>query len=104
MAKMNKFLAVHRNPGLDCKVIQANWRKLADVNTANWERTYFNEEKGIRYCVWLSPNEEELKKIFDSMDITYESILPVEETVPDLWGQKWDEHLQKDAIADNLGV
>jgi hypothetical protein len=30
--------------------------------------------------------------------------LPVEETTPDFWGEKWEEHLEKDAVADTLGV
>jgi hypothetical protein len=29
--------------------------------------------------------------------------VPVEETVPDLWGEKWNEHLEKDVAADTLG-
>ena len=104
MAKMKKFMAVHNAPGIDCNVVQANWRKLAKVESATWVRTYINEKRGIRYCVWLSRDEKELKKIFDEIGVTYESILPVEETVPDLWGEKWQEHLEKDAIADTLGI
>jgi hypothetical protein len=67
-------------------------------------QTYYNEENGMRYCIWLAPDAEELKKIFYSMEVSYESILPVEETTPDLWGEKWEEHLEKDALADTLGV
>jgi hypothetical protein len=104
MKGMQKFMAVHNNPGIDCKVVQANWRKLAKVQSATWVRTYFNEEKGMRYCIWLAPNVEELKKIFDSLEVSYETILPVEETTPDLWGEKWEEHLEKDAMADTLAV
>jgi len=103
MTKLNKYMAVHHNPGVDCKVVQANWRKLANIENAQWLRTYFNEENGWRYCVWLAPDEKELEKIFDEMHISYESINPVEETNPDLWGEKWAEHLRKDATADNLG-
>ena len=104
MAKMRKFMAVHHNPGIDCKVVQANWRKLAKVESATWVRTYINEDNGIRYCVWLSPDEKELKKIFDGIGVTYESILSVEETVPDLWGEEWQQHLEKEAVADTLGM
>lgn len=104
MAKMTKFMVVHHNPGVDCNAIQANWRKLAKIESANWVRTYYNEEKGMRYCVWLAPHEEELKKIFKEIDVSYETILPVEETVPDLWGDAWQEHLEKEAVADTLGV
>ncbi len=104
MGNMKKFMVIHNNPGIDCNVIQANWRKLAKVESATWVRTYINEQLGIRYCVWLSHDEEELKKIFDEIDVSYESILPVEETVPDLWGETWQEHLEKEKTADTLGV
>jgi uncharacterized protein DUF4242 len=103
MTKMNKFMVVHNDPEVDCKIVQANWRKLARVESATWIRTYVNEKKGIRYCLWFAPDEQELKKVFDQISVSYESILPVEETVPDLWGEKWQEHLEKDAVADNLG-
>jgi len=103
MARLRKFMAVHHNPGIDCKVVQANWRKLAQVENAKWLVTYFNEDSGWRYCVWLAPDEAELRKIFDGINVSYESIMPIEETVPDLWGEKWQEHLALDAVADNLG-
>jgi arsenate reductase-like glutaredoxin family protein len=102
MSKMSKFMMVHNNPGINCEEIQANWRKLAQVETATWIRTYYNDEKGIRFCIWLAPSEEDLKNIFTEIGISWESIIPVEETVPDLWGEKWDEHLEKDAKADTL--
>ncbi|MBI9085321.1 MAG: DUF4242 domain-containing protein [Desulfobacterales bacterium] len=103
MTKFNKYIAVHHNPGIDCKVVQANWRELAKVESAKWIRTYFDEDSGRRFCIWLAPDEAEVKKIFDEIGVSYEYILPVEETSPDLWGEKWQEHLQKDAVADNLG-
>jgi len=104
MGKVKRFMAVHDNPGIDCNVIQANWRKMAKVETATWERTYFNEEKGQRFCIWLARDEEQLKKIFTNMDISWETIIPVEETVPDLWGEKWHEHLEAEQTADTLGA
>ena len=97
-------MVVHHNPGIDCNDVQANWRKLVQVEAATWERTYFNDEKGFRYCIWLAQNEEQLKKIFTGMDVSWESIIPVEETVPDLWGEKWEEHLEADKTADTLGT
>jgi len=103
MTHLNKYMAVHHNPGVDCEVVQANWRKLAAVENARWLRTYFNEKSGWRYCVWLAPDAKELEKIFDEMAVSYETIVPVEETMPDLWGEKWEEHLRQDATADNLG-
>jgi len=103
MEAMQKYMVVHNDPNIDCNVIQANWRKMAKMESAKWVRTYINEEKGIRYCIWLAPEEKELQKIFDEMHVSYENILPVAETVPDMWGEKWEEHLARDATADNLG-
>ncbi|MBW1636257.1 MAG: DUF4242 domain-containing protein [Deltaproteobacteria bacterium] len=104
MAKLNKFMMVHNNPGIDCEEVQANWRKLANVGgVGTWIRTYYNEDKGVRYCIWLAPSEEDLKNIFTEIGISWESIMQVDETVPDLWGDKWEEHLKKEAVADTLG-
>ena len=103
MRKMQQYMAVHCNPGIDCKVVQANWRKMVKLESAKWVRTYINEEKGMRYCIWLAPGEKALKKIFDEMKVSYETILPVVETVPDMWGDQWQEHLKTDFSADTLG-
>jgi hypothetical protein len=43
-----------------------------------------------------------LGKIFAELDLKYESIVMVEETVPDIWGSRWEEHLQQDGKADTL--
>jgi len=104
MKKMIKFMAVHHDPNVDCDTIQANWRKLANVESATWVRTYFNEKEGWRYCIWLAPNVDVLKNIFNEIGVSWELIIPVEETVPDLWGEKWEEHLAKEESADTLGV
>ncbi len=48
-------------------------------------------------------SEEALKNIFTEIGISWDSILPVVETTPDLWGEKWQEHLEREAIADTLG-
>jgi hypothetical protein len=103
MAKLKKYMMVHNNPGINCDEVQANWRKLIDVEAGTWIRTYYNEERGVRYCIWLAPSEDNLKDIFTEIGISWESIIQVEETVPDLWGEKWKEHLKQDAVADNLG-
>jgi len=103
MAKKQKFMVVHHDPNVDCNVVQDNWRKMANIESATWVRTYINEAEGWRYCIWLAPDENELKRIFNGMNVSFESIVPVEETVPDLWGEKWDEHVQKEAVADTLG-
>ena len=104
MSKMKKFMVVHHQPGLDCKVLQANWRKLANVESASWVKTYYNEKEGMRYCIWMAPEAEVLKNIFTEIGVSWESIMPVEETVPDLWGEAWLAHLEQDAAADTLGV
>ena len=103
MSKLNRYMMVHNNPGIDCEEVQGNWRKLAQVETAIWVKTYFNEKKGVRYCIWLASSEEDLKNIFTEIGISWESIIQVEETIPDLWGEKWEEHLQKESRADTLG-
>ncbi len=104
MAKQKKYMVVHNNAGVDCKVVQGNWRKLANVESATWVRTYFNEDKGMRYCLWLANNEEQLKEIFTEMNVSWESIVIVEETVPDLWGENWEAHVEAEKTADTLGV
>ncbi len=103
MSKQKKYMMVHSNPGIDCEEVQANWRKLVDVESGTWLRTYYNEEKGVRYCVWMAASEEDLKNIFTEINISWDSIIEVEETVPDLWGKKWDEHLKGEEMADTLG-
>ncbi|MCK5541481.1 MAG: DUF4242 domain-containing protein [Desulfobacterales bacterium] len=103
MSKLNKYMMVHNNSEINCDEVQANWRKLAKVETGTWIRTYFNEEKGVRYCIWLAPSEEGLKNIFTEIGISWDSIIQVEETIPDLWGEKWDKHLEEELVADTLG-
>ncbi|MBW2368635.1 MAG: DUF4242 domain-containing protein [Deltaproteobacteria bacterium] len=103
MEKMKKFMAYHYDPDIDCNVVQANWRKLAKVASVTWIRTYINWEKGMRYCIWLAHSEEELKDIFNEMDVKWETIVEVVETVPDLWGEKWEEHLAAEEAADTKG-
>ena len=53
----------------------------------------------------MAPGEEDLKNIFTEIGVSWESIMPVEETVPDLWGEEaWQSHLEADKSADNLGT
>jgi hypothetical protein len=100
MAKMKKFMVVHRDPAISWNRVEANWAKMARVESAEWIRTCFNKKQGARFCVWLAPSEAHLKEIFNNMDVRWESILEVEETVPDLWGAKWAEHLKAEESAD----
>lgn len=103
MNKPLKYMVVHDDPHIPWEKVEENWAKLANVEHATWVRTCYNKEKGVRYCVWLAPNEKVLATIFDELHISYESIIEVEETVPDLWGKKWQEHLKAEATADTLG-
>lgn len=86
MEKMKKFMVMHRDPAISWTKVEENWAKLARVESATWIRTYFNKQKGIRYCLWLAPSEENLKEIFKNINAGWESVLSVEETVPDFWG------------------
>lgn len=43
------------------------------------------------------------KNVFTEMDVSWETIVAVEETTPDLWGEKWQEHLLVEATADTKG-
>lgn len=103
MTKMTKFMVYHDNPEISWEKVEENWSKLANVEEATWVTTYYNREKGVRYCVWLAPSAKELKEIFDDLAISLETIVEVEETLPDLWGKKrWEEHLAAEAEADTL--
>lgn len=104
MTKMTKYMVYHNAPDISWEEVEKNWRKLVNVEKAKWIRTYYNKEKGVRYCIWLAPSEKELKEIFDDLAISLETIVAVEETVPDLWGkERWEEHLAAEAKADTLG-
>ena len=103
MAKMLKYMIVHDDANISWKKVEENWTKLANVEKCTWVRTYFNKEKGLRYCVWLAPDERTLKSVFMDLYISYESIVEVEETVPDLWGKKWEEHLAAEETASTRG-
>ena len=103
MNKMLKYMVAHADSHIPWEKVEENWAKLANVENATWVRTCYNKEKGVRYCVWLAPSAKVLATIFEELDIAYESIIEVEETVPDLWGKKWQEHLEADATADTLG-
>jgi hypothetical protein len=103
MAKMKKFMVVHRDPAISWRKVEENWVKLAKVEAATWVRTYFNKKHGIRYCLWLAPDKARLKEIFRNLNSGWESIQSVEETIPDLWGNQWEEHLKAEELADTRG-
>ena len=102
MAAMHKFMVVHLDPNISWDKVESNWRRLAGVESAKWERTFFNKRKGLRFCVWLADSEAALSKVFHEMDLKYDSITRVQETVPDIWGRKWEEHLSQEGKADTL--
>lgn len=37
------------------------------------------------------------------MGVSWETIVEVEETIPDLWGRKWEEHPAAEDVADTKG-
>jgi hypothetical protein len=89
MKKLRNFMVVHRDPRVSWQKVEENWSKMVDLEPATWVRTYFNMDKKVRYCLWLAPDEDVLKEIFSEFSITWESILEVEETVPDIWARKY---------------
>lgn len=103
MANFKRYMMVHKNPEIDCEEVQNKWRALARKEAGIWIRTYYSQEAGVRYCIWLAPGEEDLKNIFTEIGISWDSIVEVEEIVPDMWGEKWNEHLEEEAVADTLG-
>ena len=103
MAQTKKFMVYHKDPKISWKKVEENWAKSANVESATWVRTYYNKKEKVRYCLWLASNEEHLKKVFKKLGVSYESLLEIEETVPDLWGKKWKEHLSADSKSATLG-
>jgi hypothetical protein len=51
----------------------------------------------------LALSEDELKFIFSELDISWASMLEVEETCLDLWSKKGKAHLADEADTDALG-
>lgn len=102
MKDMAKFMVVHNDPLIKWEIVQENWRKLAKLEEVKWDRTFFNRTVGVRYCLWFAPDKEKLENIFKELSIAFESIIEVEETVPDMWGKRWEEHLKKEGQADTL--
>lgn len=101
---MKEYMVVHKEPELSWEVVEENWRKLAEVENAKWVTTFYNQKEGIRFCVWMAPSREELEKTFSDINVSWESMHAVEETKPDLWGEKkWQEHLKAEETADTLG-
>lgn len=102
MKEWTQFMVVHRDPGIPWENVEENWGKLAKVESAKWVRTCFNRKEGVRYCIWMAPSSDALATLFKELEVSFESILEVEETVPDLWGKRWQEHLKAEKTADTL--
>ncbi|MDA8402653.1 MAG: DUF4242 domain-containing protein [Desulfobacteraceae bacterium] len=100
--KMQKFMVVHRDPHVSWDTVEENWSKMVSVEPATWIRTYFNADEKVRYCLWLAPDADELKKIFSEFHVSYESILRVEETVPDIWERQYAEQMEAEERADTI--
>ena len=100
MKKMKNFMVVHRDPQVLWQKVEENWSKMVDVEPAIWLRTYFNAKEKVRYCLWPAPNEEALRKIFADFHIRWESILEVEETIPDIWARKYQAQMEAEERRD----
>ena len=102
MAKQAKFMVVHHDPNISWKKVEENWAKAAAVESATWIRTYFNRTEGVRFCLWMAQDSNNLKAIFKNLNVSWESVVEVEETVPDLWGRRWKKHVEAEATADTV--
>ena len=102
MAKQSKFMVVHHDPNISWKKVEENWAKAATVESATWIRTYYNRTEGVRFCLWMAQDSNNLKEIFKNLNVSWESVVEVEETVPDLWGRRWEKHVEAEATADTL--
>jgi hypothetical protein len=102
MAKPAKFMVTHHDPNISWEKIEENWAKAASVESATWIRTYYNRYEGVRYCLWMAQDSNSLKEIFKNLNVSWESVIEVEETVPDLWGKDWEKHVVAEAKADTL--
>lgn len=100
MKKMKSFMVVHKDPRVSWDKVEENWSRIVDLEQATWLRTYYNLQEKVRFCLWLSPNEEILKKIFSDFQIAWESILEVEETIPDIWAKKYRAQMEAEEKED----
>lgn len=89
MKRRKIYMVVHRDPDISWDKVEKNWSKMVDLEPATWLRTYYNMDEKVRFCMWMAPNKEALKKIFADFQIRWESILEVEETIPDIWAKRY---------------
>ena len=102
MKRMKNFMVVHRDPDVSWDKVEENWSKMVDLEPATWLRTYYNMDEKVRFCLWRAPDEDELKKIFADFQIRWESILAVEETIPDIWARKYQEKMEEEEKEDTV--
>ena len=100
MKKLKNFMVVHRDPQVSWETVEENWSRMVDLEPATWLRTYYNMNEKVRFCLWLAPNDETLKKIFADFKISWESILEVEETIPDIWARKYQAQIEAEERED----
>ena len=90
----------------DFKNINFRESSKKNRNIESWEKDNLIEKD------WETPEhilvkpvytEEDLKNIFTKIGISWDSIFQVKETIPDLWGERWNDHLEKEKVADTLG-
>jgi Nickel responsive protein SCO4226-like len=100
MKRRISYMVVHRDPNVRWEKVEENWSRMVDLESATWLRTYYNRNEKLRFCLWLAPNEETLKKIFADFQISWESILEVEETIPDIWARKYQAQMEAEERED----
>ncbi len=100
MKKIKNYMVVHKDPQVSWEKVEENWSKLVEVESATWLRTYFNLGEKVRFCLWLAPDEAALKKIFADFQISWESILEVKETIPDIWAREYRAQMEAEERED----
>jgi hypothetical protein len=101
---MKTYMVIHRAPEFSWEVAEEKWRKLARFESATWITTYYNVDKGARYCVWQAPDKATLKHILSDLELAFESISEVEEKKQNMFFKKWEEYLEAEALTNTLGV
>ena len=94
-------MVVHRDPAVSWDKVEENWSRMVDLESATWLRTYYNMDEKVRFCMWLAPNEGALKKIFAEFQVSWESILQVEETIPDIWARRYRAQMEAEERDDS---
>lgn len=102
MKRRKIYMVLHREPGVSWDKVEENWSKMVDLEPATWLRTYYNVSEKVRFCLWMAPNEAVLRKIFEDFRIRWESILEVEETIPDIWARRYRAEMEAEEREDTV--